>query len=227
MAFRKISGPSHGKEIDDMKRNLLTVFVSCIGIGVFAQGQVQFRTYYAGSTPPVDAKVYWDDGIIPLDNSNPEWRAALLGGPTTLTAYRFSPEYGGNLPMLHNPATTTLTWVNFRGSPNQGYVSVTGVAREIEGVNWGGTALVQMVAWQGPYTTWTDAFYAVMSGTGVGVMIGVSNPLTLTLPSSPVDPNLTYLQGLQSFTLVYVPEPSALALSGLGAAVPLILRRRN
>jgi len=219
-----------------MKTNLVTVFLTCAAIGVFAQGQVQFRTFYPGTTPPVDARVYNEDGITPLDNSNTQWRAALLGGPVTATPANIPGSYPGaagtfvlgTLSMLYNPVTTTLTWVNFRASPNQGYVSVIGVAREVEGVNWGGTALIQMVAWQGNYTTFADAFNAFMAG-DPNVLVGASNPLTLTLPAGPTDPNLTYLVGLRSFQLSCgaCPEPSTFALAAVAAAALFMFRRRK
>ena len=132
--------------------------------------------------------------------------------------------------MLYNPNTTTLQWVNFRSGTAApaapGYVTVTGPARVVPGVDWGGSALVQMVAWQGNYDTWAAAFAAWQAGTA-DVKIGASNPLTLTLPSAPTSPVLTYLTGLQPFAIVAVPEPTMFALAGLGAAALLIFRRRN
>ncbi len=215
-----------------MKTHILIPILSCAAFGAFAQGQVQFLNFFqgTGTTPLVDARVFFADGTTPLDNSNPLWRAALLGGPTNLRPANANPGLGkpfdlGTLPMLWNPTTTTLTWVNFQGAPNQGYVASPprSGAREVEGVDWGGTALIQMVAWQGPYVTWTEAFTAFNSG-DPRALIGTSNPLTLTLPDSPNDPRLTYLVGLQSFSLQYAPEPGSFGLAIIGAAV-LMLRR--
>jgi hypothetical protein len=209
-----------------MKKLLLTALLSFVTVGVFAQGVVQFRSFYASSTPPVDARVTLADGTTLLDNSNPLWRAALIGGPTTGTPANVAGGVMGNLALMYNPTTTTLTWTGFRAAPNQGYVAVVNVARQVPGVDWGGTALVQMVAWQGNYTTWADAFAAWQAGTP-DVLIGASNPLTLTLPSGPTSPTLTYLTGLNGFSIVPVPEPTTFALAGLGAAALLIFRRRN
>ena len=214
-----------------MKTTLLTVLLSCTAISAFAQGVVQFRTFDASSTPPVDARVYLDwYGGTPLDNSNPLWRAALVGGPTTGTPYEvriFSGHFiEGNLQMLYNPVNTTLSWVNFRAPPNAGYVNVAAANRLVPGVDWGGTALVQMVAWQGNYTTWADAFAACRAGVP-GVLAGVSNPLTLTLPTGPTSPNLTYLVGLRSFGIGPTPEPGACALAMTALLAFLIFRRRN
>lgn len=210
-----------------MKKILLTALLSCVTVGVFAQGVVQFRTFYASSTPPVNAQVHLGDMAGPLlDSANTLWRAALIGGPTTGTAANVAAGVVGNLSMMYQPTTTTLTWVNFRAAPNAGYVSVTNPPRAVPGVDWGGQAMVQMVAWQGNYDTWAAAFAAWQAGTP-DVLIGASNPLTLTLPASAQSTTLTYLTGLNSFAIVPVPEPTTFALAGLGAAALLIFRRRS
>jgi len=59
------------------------------------------------------------------------------------------------------------------------------------------------------------------------VLLGASNPLTLTLPTGPTDPNLTYLVGLQPIHIILVPEPGNLAVAGLGVAALLLFRRGN
>ncbi|HEY5912472.1 MAG TPA: hypothetical protein VJA21_17860 [Verrucomicrobiae bacterium] len=211
-----------------MKTKLLTLCLTCGAITAWAQGVVQFRTYYAGTTPAIDARVFGPDRVTPLDNSNPLWRAALIGGPTTGTPANPWAGVMGNLSMMYNPTITTLTWSNFRAPPNAGYVSNLNVNRAVPGVDWGGTALVQMVAWQGNYNTWAEAYTAGFSGTP-NVLLGVSNPLILTLPSSSQSPLLTYLWGLDSFYISCgpCPEPGAFAFAALAAAALFLSRRPN
>ncbi len=213
-----------------MKPILLAALLSSATTGAFGQGSVQFWNYYTGTTPAIDAPVtMWG---IPLDSRSPLWRAALIGGPTTATpASSFS---AGTLSTMYYPttaATSTVSWVNFRSGTTPplapGYVNCGSyIARAVPGVDWGGTALVQMVAWQGNFITWRDAWNAFQSGVP-GVLIGWSNPLTLKLPSSPTDPNFTYLWGLNSFDIGFVPEPTTFALVALGVGAMLIFRRRN
>ncbi|HEY5915271.1 MAG TPA: PEP-CTERM sorting domain-containing protein [Verrucomicrobiae bacterium] len=216
-----------------MKRSLFTLFLSCAAMGAFAQGEVQFRNFYSQSTPPVDARVYlYNLDVTPGDYAG--LRAALIGGPTTGTPANVPGSWSGagplaalgSLALMYNPTITTLTWTGFRAAPNEGYVAVVNVPRTVLGVDWGGTARVQMVSWYGPFNTWVEAFSAWEAGTP-GVGVGASNPLTLTLPSGPTDPNLAYLTGLQSFVVMIIPEPTTFALAGLGAAALLHFRRRN
>ena len=210
-----------------MKTTLLTVLLTCTASAVFAQGQVQFRNLYSSGSINVNAPVtLWPDGSMLLDNSNPLWRAALLGGPTTAAPVNLAAGVLGTLTQLYHPVNTTLSWCNFRAAPNQGSVTVASASRVLNDVNWGQQGLVQMVVWQGNYDTWAAAFAARQAGTP-DVWIGASNPLTLTMPTGPTDPNLTYLVGLQAFSIVPVPEPTTFALAGLGAAALLIFRRRN
>jgi hypothetical protein len=203
-----------------MKRNLLTLFLTCAAMWGFAQGQVQFKNFVPSAG--VDAPVYLDFvGGFRLNADNPMWRAALIGGPATATPTSF--QGLGTLQTLYNPYST-VPWLHFVSwSGGDGYVETTlWDARAVPGVDWGGQALVQMVAWEGPYTTWDEAYSAAMQGS---VRIGFSDPLTIGLPSSVTDPSLTYLVGLQPFAIGLVPEPTVFALAGLGAGMLLLYRR--
>ncbi|HEY5909461.1 MAG TPA: immunoglobulin domain-containing protein [Verrucomicrobiae bacterium] len=193
-----------------MKTFAITLVLAASCLSAPAQGQVQFRNYVSNTTPAVDARVSLGGASGPFpDSSNTAWRAALLGGPTTATPA--STEGPGTLSLLHHPTITTLTWVNFRSGTTPpaaaGYVNYSaGPAREVPGVDWGGTALVQMVAWQGPYTTWIDAYNAFRCGV-FDARIGFSNPLTLRLPYGLTDTRFTYLWGLNWFSMANLSSP--------------------
>ncbi len=174
-----------------------TLLIASSSLSIQGQGYVQFRNYYTAQG--IDAPVYLDYiGGVRLAGTN--YRAGLIGGPTTATPASLYPPTVGTLSLLFNPNNTTLTWVNFRTGTNAGYVTINQPAREVLGVDWGLPALVQMVVWTGDYDTWADAFAAFNVGTP-GVLIGVSKPLILTLPSSIYSTTPTYLVGLESFAL--------------------------
>jgi hypothetical protein len=87
-------------------------------------------------------------------------------------------------------------------------------------------ATVELVAWDnssGLYPTWTQAEAAWEAG---AVAAGKGGPFNIYEIGGNM--NLpTFLMGLQSFNIFVVPEPTALALLGLGAAAMLAFRRRS
>ncbi|HEY5911561.1 MAG TPA: hypothetical protein VJA21_13260 [Verrucomicrobiae bacterium] len=205
---------------------LIATLFLCSSSVILAQGRVVFRNFLPLTTPPIDAPVYLDYvGGTPLSGANPNYRAALLGGPSTALPWGLT--QAGMLQMSYSPINTTLTWVGFQSGtlPGQspGYIRVgTESERVIPGADWGTLALVQMVAWEGPYTSWIDAWEAAQGGS---VRIGVSNPLTLQLAQSPagLHPDLW---GLQPFAIQFVPEPSTAALTVISVAVFILGRSR-
>lgn len=100
-----------------------------------------------------------------------------------------------------------------------------GGARTVNGALGGSTITVQVRAWNAVAgATWDDALaYAKVHNTEA--LVGMSDLFQVQLTTAPATPvNLT---GLTSFNLVAVPEPTTLALAGLGAAALLIFRRRK
>jgi hypothetical protein len=150
----------------------------------------------------------YDDFEVPLSGTNQLYRAVLLGGPVGST-----PACGGRLTngvpcgcsdaclgtlgTLASPVSGA-TWVTFRTGGAAGFVGIgTDAMRLVPGVSYGGTAMVQIPAWEGHYTNWDDAFNHFMHGSGRA--IGVSNPVYVPVTTNAADINLQPLIGLQSF----------------------------
>jgi hypothetical protein len=77
------------------------------------------------------------------------------------------------------------------------------------------------------YVSGPITFELVAHGTA-GTTTYIGHSAVLTLPSIATGTSLPgYLDGLQSFSVVPVPEPSMFALAGLGSAALLIFRRRS
>jgi PEP-CTERM motif len=206
-----------------MKKLLaLALLGSSLTLTAFGQGEVQFKNFISGV---VDARITQDvttpGSPVNIDGSDPLFRAALLGGAVGGTAATMND--AGSLALLSSPDGTS-TYVGFRTAGAAGILNIGNeAARVVPGVNWGGSAMVQVVAWYGNETDYAAAVAA-------NDPRGVSNTLTLTLPSSATDPNLANLVGLQSFNVTgsaIIPEPTTFALAGLGAAALLIFRRRK
>jgi hypothetical protein len=219
-----------------MKTLLFVSTLACTALSVHAQGVVYFqnRDLASGISSPIYMLTV---GGVALDGTDTNFRAALLGGPAGTAAASIpgsrtnNNQFGlvpsqGSLITLASPSTGA-TWTTFRTGAGAGFVGLgTDSARPVPGQDWGTTAEVQVVAWNGAFDTWPEAYAAWFSGQP-GIFIGASNPLNLTLSSASTDPNITKLIGLESFAIVPAPEPSTLALAGLSAAALMIFRRRN
>lgn len=205
-----------------MKKLLTLAALASLTLSAFGQGQVLFNNRATSATPPLNSPIYLDVvGGVKLEGAT--YRAALLGGAVGSVATSLSGI--GNLATLASP-NSGATWVTFRtGGTFGGAVAVgSDGARILPTVAYGQSAVLQMVAWAGNYTTWADAYAA---GMAAQTKFGWSNPITITTSTSLTDPNLPVLQGLNSFAITLVPEPSSMALLGLGAAALMIFRRRN
>lgn len=189
------------------------------------QGLVIFRTYVPSSTPPIDAPISDANGTL-LSGANPNYRVALVGGPAT-TGDPWGLTHRGNLPLMFNPTDPTISWVNFGTGTTPpdapGYANTANRnVRVVLGADEGQLALVQVVAWDGPQTTWVQAWQDAQSGS---TRIGVSGVLRLTMLGP--EQYYAYLWGLQSFQIDFVPEPTMFALAGLAGVELLISRRRK
>jgi len=89
-----------------------------------------------------------------------------------------------------------------------------------------GTKFFQLEAWTGSYSSYAEA---LASGT-TGVYAGISGVFSISVPAAPATPSDINGVGTVALTQVattVVPEPSTLAMAGVGLASMLIFRRRN
>jgi len=218
-----------------MKKLVVIAALSLTAVAAFGQGSLVFGNNFAGSF------------IMPIfgpDPANP--LLALSGAPSTSRVSGVVPTtgttvYGG--PLLQGTGYTLQLWAGttsanlqplytttFRTSSTDklpaglvsGQVGVT-----IPGVDAGQQAFYQVRVWGnagGTLTTWAQG---VSGGTYGSSAVVLSGPLGgqdagggLHSPMNSTD--------WTSFNLITnVPEPTSLALAGLGAAAMLIFRRRK
>ena len=195
-----------------------------------AQGSLNFNNYIPGKDtasklPAVDAPVYVDFSDVRCDNT---YYIAIFGGAA------------GTAPAAMVSATWAGTNVvkSFNTGAGAGYV------KNGQNVQWtsmppGSLADVQLRVWSASLgATYDTALAAFTANPGAGRM-GSSDILRITLgnPSLPVQPRLgsdpdpAYAVNSASpgLTAFYVgsPEPSVVALGGLGLAGALLMRRRK
>lgn len=183
-----------------MKKLILTVALVASCAGAFAQGTLTF----ANAGPGCVFKIFDTDGTTALAGggfmADLYWAAGTVTDSTLLAA-------------LNAPAA-------FNSGAQAGYF--TGGQRSIPGEATGSIITVQVRAWNtasGSFATWA----AAKSGGG---SIGESVLAQITLGGPPgTPPYITQLNG-KTFSLS-VPEPSTLALAGLGLAGMLVFRRRR
>lgn len=203
-----------------------------------AQGTFNFNNVYvaAGVLPGGSAPIYYSthiDGSSPVLADN-NFYVTVLGGPVT-GAVGVGPGGLGNLwPLRMAAAGSTNVLKTFRTGANLGFISGGGTVF-YQAASPGTTIAVQVVAWY----KWEGADLEAAFASG-GPAPGFSAVMQITLgaPSDPNQPRLAAFDGvadptkcstpgLSSFTIVPFPEPSVLALGGLGLAGAFLLRHRR
>jgi hypothetical protein len=209
-----------------MKKTLLIALPLIAAVSAFGQGQFNFSTKAASATlGTVNAPVY---GVNPAAPGQPlRGLAATNGGSIDYTGVPLLSGTGFSAAIYGGDAPGTLAFIaqtTFRTQLTLlGHITPpTGAAPSVAGVPAGGTASMQLRAWDnksGTVTTWAAAL------ADNSVAKGQSDVFTsLPLGGGTLQP--PNLQGLTSFNLTIVPEPGVIALGVLGLGA-LLLRRRK
>ena len=199
----------------------------------YGQGTVNFNTQNLGTSARVTDAVEYGSELL---------GSAFNGDGTNFFAQLYAAAGTG---VASSSLSAVGVAINFRAGANAGYVITSGTTSmgvaltpsppgpgsvvTINSLAAGGPATIQMRAWWGAgnqITTYESA--AAQLGTGV-IRIGNSDPFNLLATGDPTASPATQpvaLTGLVGFQL-YVPEPSTMALAGLGAAALLLFRRRK
>lgn len=186
-----------------MKKLLVIAGLLVTASAVLAQGSLTFANLSGG----VNAPITKTDGT-------------RIVGPGSFVADLF---YSTDLAAVPNPlGSDSFTAAGF----NQIFSTSTsgggggwflGGVKTLTGVT--GTIVAQVRVWD---TAMGATYTAARSGGG---QFGFSNPVNVVLATGSTPP--PSLTGLAGFQLQIVPEPSTLALAGLGLAGLLIFRRRQ
>lgn len=184
-----------------MKKLILTAALGVVCVSAFAQGALNF----ANGAPGVNAIITDADGTTKLSGGT--WAADLYWAAGTVTDSTL-------LTALGAPASFSTTAAGY----------FFGGTRTIAGQGNGAVITGQVRVWDtAAGATWGNAANIQNAHIGESVLFQV----TLTTP--PTTPaGMTGLNGHPfSLSIVNIPEPSTLALAGLGLAGMLVLRRRK
>ncbi|HTI69341.1 MAG TPA: PEP-CTERM sorting domain-containing protein [Candidatus Limnocylindria bacterium] len=177
------------------------IFLGAMLLGVSAMAdpaEVLFNNSKVGQP------VYWMDGVTKLSNAN------------FVSRMYFSTDGSSFTPLGGTFAFNTV-------AAKAGYWS--GNTKRLEfpdSVVQGQTVTLKAVVWDSTrYASWESGEAAGWLGSGFGDLWsphGDSKPFSYTAPigSNPDHPELYYITGFQSFALTTAPEPSVVALGGLG-----------
>jgi len=187
---------------------VLTLLLAAAQFG-YSQGTVNFFTAQSAGS-----KITENSASV-SSTANPNARAALYGGPAGSLEAQL---------VLITPIAP------FQSGTLAGYISDG--SRTVPGVPQGGTAVLQIRAWDGPavYSSYENA---VLSGL-TSAYIGKSKLYTVSGLGGPGDPangvppaTAPNIPGQVGFAIVPVPEPGTIALGFLGLGAMFMLRRKK
>jgi len=230
-----------------MKKLILAAFALSTAAGVYAQGTVNLANRITGvatthiwgpsSTTPSLSLIGLGSNDGPSGSVNFSGSGmsmiggALAGkyGASTTFAQLLGANGGGAAETSLVPVgqTTTFRTGGAIGNLAQITSTLSGATPPIPAD--AALATLELVAWDnssGLYPTWTQASVAWLAGTIAAGKSGAFNVSGLGGGVNPT-PYLNNVSPLNSFNLYFIPEPSSLALAGLGAAALMIFRRRK
>jgi len=219
-----------------IKKLAILAALMALTSGAFAQGTVIIVSRIAGSLyAPVYLPEPSDPSLVIQGNAAnglPAGTATYGGGYVVGTGFT-AELWGGASAASLQAATGTGARASFRTSTSAGVIgtidpaTINGAAT-ITGVPGNSIATLQLRVWDnqgGTITSWADALAA---GVAHGVSATYLSPnLGGTDPGGGPDITPTQAVNLRSFNLQAVPEPTTLAMLGLGAAALLVIRRRK
>jgi hypothetical protein len=219
-----------------MKKLILTARAASCAVGVFAQGTVGFANRAAGN---VITHVYLGGTSQIVGNGSNDYSdSTLTPGTVNWSAYSALVNLAGanvyEAQLLAAPGAGAGESSLVPASPVTPFRTTTGGAGWVQNTTAtlgnvlpdAAVASIEMVAWDntsGLYPTWVQAKAAWQQGL---IAAGEGGIFNLNAIGGTLNPAPT-LNGLQSFNIFLVPEPTTFALLGLGGAAVLIFRRRK
>jgi len=184
-----------------MKKVILSAaLVAGISAKLLAQGLVHIDDFGGGGIIQVQSGTN-----APAPDNRADITLELMGGASagSLSVLGIVSNVGQGAGLFYDSTSA--------GSDGQGDYAVTGVAP-------GGTAFYEVLGWEGSASTYAAAQAAGVALGQTAVFSQTTGGGALPVPS---------LSGMPNLVLATVPEPTTLALCGLGAASLLLFRRKK
>lgn len=228
-----------------MKKLLLTACAITCAVSVFAQGTVQFNNRLGASvlathvylSPAGVSTQLSGNGANDFPAGTTSWagftalQGAATGAQPFLAALMYNYSGTGTPSWALTGAGGAVSIASFRSTTSGAGFFNADPGAYLTGVAGRASATVAIFAWDTKGGTILDPTAAWNAWKGAQTAGGVSKTLSLASVGGPVpgfpDDAPVPMTGLESFNIYTVPEPSTLALAGLGAAAVLIFRRRK
>ena len=208
-----------------MKKIIVSTLLAMAAVASFAQGTINVGSGITSTRFPIYGPQVGSEGIQTVGSSSlsaPAGSTVYTGG--LLSGARYAIEFwAGPSSATDFSGLTLITATTFRTGatatslPNG--ITLT-TASAVPGVPAGLTAKLGVRVWD----TQSGATFALASVRGAGALFLSAGLGGIDGGGNPVlSPNWVG----QSFSIAAVPEPTSMALAGIGAASLLIFRRRN
>jgi hypothetical protein len=222
-----------------MKKLFVSAALLAGALAMYGQGIVSMNTAGGGVNCRVSLVGTGGETVYPGTNN---LTAAGLPAGTPFFAALYGGTAAGSLAICptNGAAQTLATFGTTAGQNGFILTSTGGSQRAVPGVAGGQNAVIQLQAWSGNYATMADFLAAYNASTTPGLFgyAGMSQTLTVGPLARPgttdVIPTLKDAStgvSLAPFVLtayiVPIPEPSTLALVGLGLMGLIFIRRRK
>jgi len=200
------------------KAILLTALAVGLSAGAFAQGTIKFANTTASSAKTNDLQGH--TGVAAGSYVHVALYWGVLGS-TEAQLVQIGPDQGSG-----NGGVGSTAFINVAG--NGIFTSGSGIWVTGSATPGSGTGTFQVRGWSGNFTSYAAAYAAAQ--TDGSVFVGVSSLFDSHVGGggTPAEPNPSNLgSNFTGLTIAPVPEPSTIALGGLGAAALLLFRRRK
>jgi len=205
----------------NMKKSVIASLLSLLIVGgavsSYGQGFIQFQNNNFGT---LDAPVKFG---VTANSGGRAGTAGVTVGSDFTADLLYSLDGGANYILLSQAAANDPSYPTSFGIPG----ATDGDSANFAGYFFGGTATIPGYT-SGPVSFIVEAWQGGTTYLGATHWSGRSAPFTLasiTPAGSPALPS--DLIGLTTFNVLPVPEPSILALSGIGAAALMLVRRKK
>jgi hypothetical protein len=205
-----------------MKKLILSVtMIAGFSLAGFAQGYISFDGSINSNPSPFATSsglVFQNDAVDTTQDINAELLYGTYPNPQTpVVTLLLSSSAQGPTSAIGQTLSAAGDITDYA---NGTLYDASGDLYQIPNIPAGSTAYFRVVAWSGNYNTFDEA-------AGANAFTGVTAIFSEVL-SSGTSPLPSYINNMPALTMtVFFPEPSSLAMAGVGIGSMLIFRRRR